>query len=89
MSIASGHASFHLSDADPESPRWLDDERASGLPPLEFGLMKYRPGEAPGASPAETMYWHEDVLISLTLVVDGAAITKAVQWGISQGRTNF
>lgn len=35
------------------------------------------------------IYWLEDVLVSLVLVVDGEAITKAVTWGIEQERANF
>jgi hypothetical protein len=35
------------------------------------------------------MYWLDDVLVSLTLVVDGAAVTKAITWGLGQGRQNF
>lgn len=35
------------------------------------------------------MYWLEDVLVSLTLVVNGEAITQAVTWGIEHGCTNF
>ncbi|CAI7642530.1 unnamed protein product [Penicillium glandicola] len=36
-----------------------------------------------------TIYWLEDVLVSLALVIDGESITKAVTWGIEQGRANF
>jgi hypothetical protein len=35
------------------------------------------------------MYWFEDVLVSLSLVIDGETISKAVIWGIKQGRVNF
>jgi hypothetical protein len=35
------------------------------------------------------MYWLEDVLVSLVLVVDSQAIKKAVSWGIEQGHANF
>jgi hypothetical protein len=51
--------------------------------------MSHRAGEPPGASPAGTTYWHGDVLVSLTLVVDGAVITEAVRWGVERGRTDF
>jgi len=52
--------------------------------------MSHRLGKPPGASPTETIYWHEDVLISLSLIVDGKAITNAVTWGIKQTqRTHF
>ncbi|KAH8749861.1 hypothetical protein F5883DRAFT_228310 [Diaporthe sp. PMI_573] len=81
-----GCKSNHL----PESPGWLDEEWAGDSAPLlEFGSMSHQPGEPPGASPTETMYWLEDVLVSLTLVIDGEAITKAVTWGLEQGRANF
>ncbi|KAL2863197.1 uncharacterized protein BJX67DRAFT_266668 [Aspergillus lucknowensis] len=74
----------------PKSPGWLDEEWAGDRAPLlEFGSSAHRPGEPPRASPTETMYWVEDVLVSLVLVVDGEAITKAVTWGIEQGRANF
>ncbi|KAH6985576.1 hypothetical protein EDB80DRAFT_782867 [Ilyonectria destructans] len=74
----------------PESPGWLDEDWAGDSAPLlEFGSMSHRPGEPPGASPAKTIYWLEDVLVSLTLVVDGEAITQAVTCGIEQGCTNF
>ncbi len=35
------------------------------------------------------MYWIEDVLVSLVLVVDGEAVTKAIAWGLGQGTINF
>lgn len=73
-----------------KSPGWLSEKWVGhNAPLLEFGSMSHRPGEPPGASPTRTMYWLEDVLISLTLVVDGDAITNAVSWGIEQGQTNF
>ncbi|KAE8137932.1 hypothetical protein BDV38DRAFT_292551 [Aspergillus pseudotamarii] len=73
-----------------KSPGWLDEEWAGDSAPLlEFGSLSHLPGEPPGASPAEMIYWLEDVLVSLTLVIDGKAITEAVNWGIGQGRTNF
>lgn len=72
------------------SSGWLDEQWAGeSAPLLEFGSMSHRPCEPPGASPTETMYWFEDVLVSLTLVVDGKAITEAVTWGVECGRTNF
>ncbi|RAQ49590.1 hypothetical protein AFGD_002150 [Aspergillus flavus] len=71
-------------------PGWLDEEWAGDSAPLlEFGSLSHRPGEPPGASPTEMIYWLEDVLVSLTLVIDGKAITEAVNWGIEQGRTSF
>ncbi|KAI1308105.1 hypothetical protein F5Y03DRAFT_383592 [Xylaria venustula] len=51
----------------------------SRAPLLEFGAMCHRQGDTPGASPAETVYWFEDVLVSLTLMNDGEA----------QGRQSF
>ncbi|KAI0183734.1 hypothetical protein EV127DRAFT_464848 [Xylaria flabelliformis] len=74
----------------PRSPGWLDEQWVGDKAPLlEFGSMSHLPGDPPGVSPAETMYWLGDVLVSLELVTDGAAITKAVTWGIEQGHTNF
>ncbi|KAJ6126033.1 hypothetical protein N7471_010526 [Penicillium samsonianum] len=74
----------------PRSPGWLDEVWTGDSPPLlEFGSLSHRPGEPPGASPMETIYWLEDVLISLALVIDGESATKAVTWGVEQGRTKF
>lgn len=94
--IASGQAKFHSFPPQPWSKHlpellgWFDEERAGKNAPLiEFDSMVHLPGEPPGASPAETMYWHQGVLISLVLVINGEAVTKAVIWGIEQGRTNF
>ncbi|PLN85269.1 hypothetical protein BDW42DRAFT_1827 [Aspergillus taichungensis] len=71
-------------------PGWLGEKWVGDSAPLlEFGSPSHRPGEPPGASPTETIYWCENVLVSLALVVDGEAITKAVTWGIEQGRVNF
>lgn len=41
------------------------------------------------ASPTETNYWHENVLISLVSVTDGEATVRAAKWGIAQGKTHF
>ncbi|KAI1120303.1 hypothetical protein F5Y10DRAFT_290016 [Nemania abortiva] len=74
----------------PKTCGFLNEQRAGNLAPLlEFGSMSHRPGDAPGVSPAETMYWLGDVLVSLTLRNDGGAVTKAVSWGLDQGRENF
>lgn len=99
VSMASGQASFHASPPtppmpiyshSPSPPEWYDQDWAGDtVPQVEFGSFRHRPGQPPGVSPPETMYWHEDVLVSLVLVVDGAAISKAVAWGISQARENF
>lgn len=51
--------------------------------------MSYHPDQAPGASPIMTTYWLKDVLVSLTRLVDGRAITNAVTDGVEQGRTHF
>ncbi|KAJ8098163.1 hypothetical protein POJ06DRAFT_270141 [Lipomyces tetrasporus] len=81
-----GCKSNHL----PKLPGWLDEDWAGDNAPLpKFGSMSHRPGETPGASPTGTMYWLEDVLISLTQVVDGKSITQAVTCGIGQRYTNF
>jgi hypothetical protein len=81
-----GCKSNHL----PKSAGWLDEKWAGDCAPLlEFGSMSHRPGDPPGISPAETMYWLEGVVVSLALVVDGAAVTNAATWGIKQRRTNF
>ncbi|KAF4507718.1 hypothetical protein G6O67_004187 [Ophiocordyceps sinensis] len=66
-------------------PEWAADE----APLMDFGSMAHRPGEPPGASPTATTYWLQGVLVSLELVVDGEAVTRAVAWGIQQGRTHF
>ncbi|KAJ8130644.1 hypothetical protein O1611_g2990 [Lasiodiplodia mahajangana] len=74
----------------PKSCGFLDKEWAGDHAPLlEFGSMAHRPGDAPGVSPAETMYWLEDVLVSLTLRHDCGAVMAAVTWGLDQGRDDF
>lgn len=85
------HGRCRLTHLQPrESYGWLDEKWAGDYAPLpEFGSMSHRPGDPPGASPMETKYWVEDVLVSLTLVVDGEAITEAVTWGIKEGRAGF
>ncbi|KAI0402201.1 hypothetical protein F4802DRAFT_379465 [Xylaria palmicola] len=78
------------SDHLPRSRGFLNREWAgSHAPLLEFGSMSHQPGDAPGVSPPKTMYWHEDVLVSLTRIPDGSAVTRAVDWGLDQGRDNF
>ncbi|EXK76131.1 hypothetical protein FOQG_19108 [Fusarium oxysporum f. sp. raphani 54005] len=72
------------------SPGWFDEDWAGDRAPLlEFGSMSHRPGQPPGASSSEKMYWHEGVLVSLVLIIDGKAITEAATHGVKQGRTNF
>ncbi|OAQ74536.1 F-box domain-containingprotein [Purpureocillium lilacinum] len=67
----------------------LEDEWVGHDTPLEFGSMFHRSGKLPGASPAETIYWLEGVLVSLELVPDGKVVTKAVRWGIEQRHASF
>jgi hypothetical protein len=90
VSIASGKASFksYMDDSDPH----VEDDWAfatKGEQPIPFGTMFHRPGETPGASPAETIYWVDDVLVSLATVPDGESITTAVAYGVAQGRNHF
>ncbi|KAI0966608.1 hypothetical protein F4678DRAFT_484202 [Xylaria arbuscula] len=74
----------------PLSWGFLDGKWAgSHAPLLEFGTMSHRQGDAPGASPAETMYWLEGVLVSLSLMNDGEAVRQAISWGREQGRQSF
>lgn len=98
VSVASGQVEYQNRGAlpDPESRRlprsngWLHREQTGRCEPLlKFGSMCHRPDEPPGASPTTTMYWLRGVLVSLSLTVDGGEVTKAVAWGISQGRSNF
>ncbi|KAH8179219.1 F-box domain protein [Sarocladium implicatum] len=56
---------------------------------LPFGGYFHLPGESPGASPPDTRYWFQGVLVSLALVVDGRAISEAAAWGLEQGHTSF
>jgi hypothetical protein len=71
-------------------PGGIGEEWAGDSAPLlEFGSHFHLPGDPPGASPVTTMYWVDDVLVSLALVVDGDAIMKAVAWGMEQSRTHF
>ncbi|KAJ5340986.1 hypothetical protein N7541_010110 [Penicillium brevicompactum] len=79
-------ASNHL----PRSPGWLTKEWTGQEDPLmEFGSLSHRPGEPQGVSPAETTYWHETVLISLSLVADGEAVLRAANWGLADGKSHF
>ncbi|EFY94191.1 F-box domain protein [Metarhizium robertsii ARSEF 23] len=59
-----------------------------GYHPLKPAMF-HRPGEPPGVSPVETIYWLDDVLVSLTRVPDGTSVTRAVSYGVSQGRNHF
>ncbi|SPQ23350.1 8bb7b5de-d412-4a38-bd2c-279fa3d1e022 [Thermothielavioides terrestris] len=58
-------------------------------PLLQFGSLFHTAYEAPGVSPAETIYWIDEVLVSLVLVADGAAVAEAVAWGLADGWPNF
>ncbi|RSL40667.1 hypothetical protein CEP54_016051 [Fusarium duplospermum] len=74
----------------PDLTGWFDQEWAGNHAPLlDFGSMSHWPGEAAGVSPNETMYWLEDVLVSLVLVIDDKAVGEAASWGIEQGHDNF
>ncbi|KAJ6116893.1 hypothetical protein N7512_006618 [Penicillium capsulatum] len=80
----------HILSHTMDSPRWLDGTwSGKNYPLLPFGSPCHRPGEPPGASPAETIYWFEGVLVKLALVVDAKAISEAVAWGTEHGRANF
>ncbi|OBT83899.1 hypothetical protein VE02_08409 [Pseudogymnoascus sp. 03VT05] len=59
-----------------------------------FGLECHEPGVSPGSAPTETLYWFENVLVSLvpdSVFRQGteAAIAKAVEYGFGQGKTSF
>ncbi|PWI64587.1 hypothetical protein PCL_09517 [Purpureocillium lilacinum] len=70
-------------------PSYPEDKWVGDSVPMHFGSMSHRPGKPPGSSPTETIYWVEGVVVSLEMVVDGKAVTKAVDWAIQQGRANF
>ncbi|KAJ6436695.1 pol-like protein [Purpureocillium lavendulum] len=70
-------------------PSYAEDQWVGDSVPLHFGSMSHRPGKPPGSSPTETIYWVEGVVVSLEMVLDGKAVTKAVDWAIQQGRVNF
>lgn len=78
------------SDHLPKSLGWLSEQwSGQSAPLLEFGSSCHLPGEPPGASPRETIYWHEQVLISLVSVTDAEATVRAAKWGIAQGKNHF
>ncbi|OAA53583.1 hypothetical protein SPI_09290 [Niveomyces insectorum RCEF 264] len=70
------------------NPGWLGQEWLVGgdrtqSPLLTFCSPAHRTGRPPGTASPETKYWlNDDVLVCLTLVVDGAAITEAMRWGM-------
>ncbi|KAJ8123650.1 hypothetical protein O1611_g9541 [Lasiodiplodia mahajangana] len=74
----------------PPSPIWIPKGWIGNQVPLiEFGSVGRAQDRPPYVSPSETIYWFDNVLVSLVLVIDGEAITRAVAWGIEQGRSNF
>ncbi|KID83183.1 F-box domain-containing protein [Metarhizium guizhouense ARSEF 977] len=93
VSIASGKARFHpYVRRRIQLDRCIDREWAQTADerlPIPFGAMFHRPGEPPGVSPVETIYWLDDVLVSLTRVPDGTSVTRAVSYGVGQGRNHF
>ncbi|KFY35024.1 hypothetical protein V494_06273 [Pseudogymnoascus sp. VKM F-4513 (FW-928)] len=59
-----------------------------------FGMECHEPGVSPGSAPNETLYWFENIVVSL--VPDSilrqdteAAIAKAVEYGFREGKTSF
>ncbi|QUC19151.1 uncharacterized protein UV8b_03392 [Ustilaginoidea virens] len=94
VSIASGKADFwpqekfSLGRNRRCSPGWFYERTIYGDDDgllLEFGFPAHLPEETPGVSPESTLYWLEDdVLVSLTLVVDGKAITEAADFGLGR-----
>ncbi|KJZ70845.1 hypothetical protein HIM_09759 [Hirsutella minnesotensis 3608] len=98
VSVASNRARFHdyrgcqrncYRSEHSLTPSYLEYGWVDDSVPLDFGSMCHRPDKPPGSSPTETMYWVEGVLVSLELVLDGKAVTRAVGWGIQQGYANF
>ncbi|KAK1758873.1 hypothetical protein QBC47DRAFT_457265 [Echria macrotheca] len=77
ISLTSGHARFH------PCPPETGELPYAQTPFLEFGSMRHHQYLAPGASGEFSTFWHgDDILISLVLVVDGAAIAAAAKWGL-------
>lgn len=79
-----------------ESRGYLIDRNEGGEPkpmPL-FGSGCHRPDQEPGSAPLGSIYWFENVLISLvpnTIFEKDteAAMAKAVEHGLEEGKTNF
>ncbi len=73
------------------TPGWITEDWFGGAKEAvvpEFGSLAHQPGLAPGAAPPDTTYWlSDDVLIHLSLVVDGAAVSKAMHWGLQRLRS--
>lgn len=79
-----------------ESSGYLIDRNEGGKPKLMplFGSGCHRPDQEPGSAPLGSIYWFENVLISLVPdTVFGkdteAAMAKAVEHGLEEGKTNF
>jgi len=80
----------HLDDGD------LGDGSYGGRPKLLplFASGCHRPGEEAGSAPQASIYWFENVLVSLVpdTVIQGdmeAAIAKVVEFGLKEGKLNF
>jgi hypothetical protein len=79
-----------------ESDGYLIDRNEGGKPKLMplFGSGCHAPDQEPGSAPSGSMYWFENVLISLVpdTVFEKdteAAIAKAVEYGLEAGEVNF
>lgn len=79
-----------------ESSGYLIDRNEGGEPKLMplFGSGCRRPDQEPGSAPLGSIYWFENVLISLVpdTVFEKdteAAMAKAVEHGLEEGKTNF
>ena len=79
-----------------ESSGYLIDRNEGGEPKLMplFGSGCHRPDQEPGSAPLGSIYWFENVLISLVpdTVFEKdteAAMAKAVEHGLEEGKTNF
>lgn len=79
-----------------ESSGYLIDRNEGGEPKLMplFGSGCHLPDQEPGSAPLGSIYWFENVLISLVpdTVFEKdteAAMAKAVEHGLEEGKTNF
>ncbi|KAK2737751.1 hypothetical protein FQN57_007398 [Myotisia sp. PD_48] len=59
-----------------------------------FGFGCHLPGQAPGSSPCTSLYFLDNILVSLVPnraieLDEGAVIAKAVEFGIAAGKVNF
>lgn len=59
-----------------------------------FGMECHEPGVSPGSAPLQTLYWFENVLVSLVPESvfrqdTDAAIAEAVEYGFGEGKTSF